>query len=130
VFFGHGRDIDIFGHERVINILGHGRAINILGHGRAINIFGHERAINIFGSWKAIIILWNNFTWGQLGLWEISKQPGSNLFKLIQTCSKWINLFKLDQIVSKWLNVVQNRSDGFKTDQIFTLKCLLAMGGP
>ena len=50
-----------------------------------------------------------------------------NLFKLDQTCSKWINLFKLDQIVSKWLNVVQNRSDGFKTDQIFTLQCLLAM---
>ena len=78
--------------------------------GPYILIFGHEKAINIFGYWKAIIILWNIFTWGQLGLWEISKQSGSNLFKLIQTRSKWINLFKLDQIVSKWLNVVQNGS--------------------
>ena len=62
VFFGHGRGI---------NILGHGRVINILGHGRAMNIFGCERAINTFGYWKAIIILWNIFTWGQLGLLAI-----------------------------------------------------------
>ena len=35
------------------------------------SIFGHEKGINIFGYWKAIIILWNIFTRGQLGLWEI-----------------------------------------------------------
>jgi hypothetical protein len=101
VFFGHGRAINILGHGRVINILGHGRAINIVGHGRAINIFGHERAINIFGHWKAIIygifLLGGNLDFGKfgrLGLWEICKQPESNLFKLVQTYS---NLIKLDQ---------------------------------
>ena len=61
-------------------------------------------------------------------------QTCSNMFKLDQTGSNWFtldptcsNLFKL---VQKWLNVVQNRSNGFKTDKMFTLKCLLAMGGP
>ena len=66
------------------------------------------------------------WTLGNLGDLDFGKFANN----LDQTCSKWINLFKLDQIVSKWLNVVQNRLDGFKTDQIFTLKCLLAMGGP
>ena len=54
------------------------------------------------------------WTLGNLGDLDFGKFANN----LNQTCSKWINLFKLDQIVSKWLNVVQNRSDGFKTDQI------------
>ena len=69
--------------------------------GPYILIFGHEKAINIFGYWKAIIILWNIFTWGQLGHWEIwGTWTLGNLqttwIKLVQTYS---NLFKMDKLV-------------------------------
>ena len=72
-------------------------------------------------------------TWPNLFKMDKLVQTWSNLFKMYKLVQTWSNLFKMDKLIqtwSNWLNVVQNRLDGIKTDQIFTLKCLLAMGGP